>query len=59
MSRGKTTCKVLKEVRRKIADANGIPLPERECMHTGDCAGTINAFSGFRAVCISRPPAPR
>ena len=40
MSRGKTTCKVLKEVRRKIADANGIPLPERECTHTGDCAGT-------------------
>ena len=40
MSRGKTTCKVLKEVRRKIADANDIPLPERECTHTGDCAGT-------------------
>ena len=40
MSRGKTTCKVLKEVRRKIADANGIPLQERECTHTGDCAGT-------------------
>ena len=39
MSRGKTTCKVLKEVRRKIADANGIPLQERECTHTGDCAG--------------------
>jgi hypothetical protein len=40
MSRGKTTCKVLKEVRRKIAEANGIPLQERECTHTGDCAGT-------------------
>jgi hypothetical protein len=40
MFRGKTTCKVLKEVRRKIADTNGIPLPERECTHTGDCAGT-------------------
>jgi len=40
MSRGKTTCKVLKEVRRTIADANGIPLQERECTHTGDCAGT-------------------
>ena len=40
MSRGKTTCKVLKEVRRKIADANGIPLQECECTHTGDCAGT-------------------
>ena len=30
MSRGKTTCKVLKEVRRKVADANGIPLQDRE-----------------------------
>ena len=40
MSRGKSTCKVLKEVRRKIADTNDIPLQERECTHTGDCAGT-------------------
>ena len=40
MSRGKSTCKVLKEVRRKIADANGIPLEECECTHKGDCAGT-------------------
>ena len=40
MPRGKSTCKVLKEVRRKIADANNIPLQERECTHTGDCAGT-------------------
>ena len=40
MSRGKSTCKVLKEVRRKIADANSIPLEERECTHQGDCAGT-------------------
>ena len=40
MSKGKSTCKVLKEVRRKIADANDIPLQERECTHTGDCAGT-------------------
>lgn len=30
MHRGKSTCKVLKEVRRKVADANGIPLEERE-----------------------------
>ena len=40
MSRGKSTCKVLKEVRREIARANGIPLEERECTHKGDCAGT-------------------
>ena len=40
MPRGKSTCKVLKEVRRKIADANDIPLQDREGTHTGDCAGT-------------------
>ena len=40
MYRGKTTCKVLKEVRREIARANGIPLEERECTHKGNCAGT-------------------
>ena len=40
MSRGKSTCKVLKEVRREIARTNGIPLEERECTHKGDCAGT-------------------
>ena len=40
MSRGKSTCKVLKEVRREIARANGIPLEERECTHKGDCSGT-------------------
>ena len=40
MNQGKSTCKVLKEVRRKIADANGISLEERECTHMGDCAGT-------------------
>lgn len=27
-------------MRQKIADANNIPLQERECTHTGDCAGT-------------------
>ena len=26
MSRGKSTCKVQKEARRKVADANDIPL---------------------------------
>ena len=40
MYRGKSTCKVLKEVRRKVAQANDIPLEERECTHKGDCAGT-------------------
>ena len=40
MNQGKSTCKVLKQVRRKVAQANDIPLEERECTHKGDCAGT-------------------
>ncbi len=30
----------MKEVRRKIAQENDIPLVERECTHEGDCRGT-------------------
>ena len=28
MARGKQTCKILKEIRRQIADANGISAPD-------------------------------
>ena len=40
MSHGKNVCKVLKEIRRKVADDNGIPLEIRECTFEGDCKGT-------------------
>jgi len=40
MKRGKRTCEILKEVRRKVAQENDIPLVERECTHEGDCRGT-------------------
>ena len=40
MKRGKRTCEILKDVRRKVAQENGIPLVERECTHEGDCRGT-------------------
>lgn len=40
MKRGKRTCEILKDVRRKIAQENDIPLAERECTHEGDCRGT-------------------
>lgn len=40
MKRGKRTCEILKDVRRKIARENDIPLVERECTHEGDCRGT-------------------
>ena len=40
MARGKRTCKILKEIRRQIAEANGIELATSECRYKGDCLGT-------------------
>lgn len=37
---GKQKCKILKEIRQKIADENNIPYVTRECSHTGECSGT-------------------
>lgn len=37
---GKQKCKMLKEIRRRIADENDIPFVTRECSHQGDCSGT-------------------
>lgn len=38
--RGKNKCKILKEIRQKIADENDIPYVTRECTYQGDCSGT-------------------
>lgn len=40
MARGKQTCKILKEIRRQIAEANGIEFATSECRYKGDCIGT-------------------
>jgi len=40
MTHGKNVCKVLKDIRRKVADDNEIPLEIRECTFEGDCKGT-------------------
>lgn len=40
MSHGKNVCKVLKDIRRKVAADNGIPLEIPECTFGGDCKGT-------------------
>lgn len=40
MERGKQTCKILKEIRKQIAEENDIELITSECTHKGDCAGT-------------------
>ena len=43
MRRGKAICEALKDVRRKIAQANDINYNPGECHHEGDCAGTCEA----------------
>jgi len=40
MKRGKQTCRILKEIRKQIADANDIELITSECQFKGDCLGT-------------------
>ena len=40
MARGKQTCKILKEIRRQIAEVNDIEFVTSECRYRGDCLGT-------------------
>ena len=40
MARGKRTCRILKEIRRQIAEANDIEYVVEECQYKGDCKGT-------------------
>ena len=44
MARGKQTCKILKEIRRQIAEANGIEFATSECRYKGDCLGTCPKY---------------
>jgi len=37
---GRDKCDQLREIRKKIADANGIEFEPAECHHTGPCRGT-------------------
>ena len=37
---GKAKCKILKEIRRQIAESNDIYYVVSECPHQGDCTGT-------------------
>lgn len=37
---GKNKCKILKEIRQQIADANEIPFVTAECRYQGNCKGT-------------------
>lgn len=40
MTRGKRTCKILKEIRRQIAEKNDIAYVTSECGFQGECKGT-------------------
>ena len=40
MEKGRAICKVLKDVRQKIANENGISYQPEECHHKGECTGT-------------------
>ena len=43
MTKGRSACKLLKDIRQQIADANGISYQPKECHYKGDCAGTCPA----------------
>ena len=43
MVKGKSICKVLKTIRKQVADANDIKYEPRECHHQGECRGTCPA----------------
>ena len=40
MNKGKATCYTLKQIRKQIADANGIDYSPTPCTFEGDCSGT-------------------
>ena len=40
MGKGNLICNILKEVRRRTAEANGIEYTPSTCNHRGDCMGT-------------------
>lgn len=40
MNSGKVKCEILKQIRQKIADANGIEYSITPCTYEGDCQGT-------------------
>ena len=40
MAKGKNKCRILKEIRKQIAEANDIEFVTEECRYKGDCLGT-------------------
>ena len=54
MARGKQTCKILKEIRQQIAEANDIEFITSECQYQGDCLGTRSEERRVGKECRSR-----
>lgn len=46
MNRGKQTCRILKDIRRQIAEANDIDYIVSECTYRGNCSGTCPKCEG-------------
>ena len=46
METGKRICQALKELRKRVADANDIQFEIEECTHKGDCPGTCPKCEG-------------
>jgi len=46
MEKGKRICQALRELRKRIADANDIPFEIEECTHEGYCPGTCPKCEG-------------
>ena len=41
MNTGQTKCAILREIRRKVCELNGLDITERDCRYMGeDCKGT-------------------
>ncbi len=38
--RGKNKCKILRQIRQRIAEENDIPLITKDCTYQGECTGT-------------------
>ena len=38
--KGRSKCRILKQIRQRIADENDIPYVTRECSYQGECRGT-------------------
>ncbi len=43
MERGKKKCEILSNIRREIAERQGLQYEPRDCHHEGDCSGTCPA----------------